>query len=298
MKTTISAAALAIGVLAISLTASAQEALTPQQQIHESAKAFISTFNRGDAQGLAEFWTKDGDYIDEAGQKFVGREAIQNEYAGFFAENPGAKITLAVDSIRLLNDDIAIEDGRATVSPLPKGPPAHSRYTVVHVKVDGQWQMSSVRDTRINIPSSHAHLADLDFLVGTWGAESQGAIVKLECNWIANKNFLERTYTVTENTHPISSTKEIIGWDPSAQAIKSWTFSSDGGNALGVWTPHDKGWMIETAGVLLDGTPTSAVYVLSHLDENAMAWKSIRRSRGNVELPDSQELVLKRQPAP
>lgn len=297
MKAKLTSWALGICVWAFGFAAVAQQPLTPQQQLQVSARAFIKTFNRGDAPELALFWTKDGDYINEAGQRFEGRKAIENEYANFFAANPGAKLTLSIDSIRLLNDNIAIEDGRAAISPLPKSPPAHSRYTAVHVKIDNQWLMSNLRDTRIDVPSNYSRLSDLDFLAGTWQAENHGASLQLECRWITNKSFLERNYTVTENSHPVTSSREIIGWDPQAQVIKSWTFSSDGGHALGVWSPHERGWVIETAGVLADGTPTSATYILSHVDDNTMAWKSVRRSRGDVQLPDTQEIVLKRKPA-
>jgi uncharacterized protein (TIGR02246 family) len=294
MKTLLTSIILGICSLTVCSASFGQEPLTPQQQIHDSAQKFIKTFNRGDAEGVAEFWTTDGDYINETGQRFVGRKAIENEYTAFFAAHPHATLSLAVDSVRLVNDDVAIEDGRATVSELSQGPPTQSHYTTVHVKVDGQWLMSTVRDTRIDLPSNHARLTDLEFLVGTWTAEEHGVEMNLECQWIASKNFLDRTYTVTENNHPLHASREIIGWDPASGAIKSWTFSSDGGVSTGVWTPHDSGWMIESAGVKHDGTATSAVYILSHVDDNAMAWKSVRRTSGTTELPESDEIVLKR----
>ena len=46
-----------------------------------------------------------------------------------------------------------------------------------------------------------------------------------------------------------------------------------------------------------DGTPTVAVNVLMRLDEDAYVWQSVRRTAGGVVLPDTDEVVLKRQPA-
>jgi len=282
------------GPLAADEKRPAAETLSPEQQIRRNAEAFVTAFNQGDAERVAEFWTPEGEYVDETGQRFVGREAIRNEYKKLFATNPGAKLTLAIDFIRLLKDDVALEDGRASVSPAP-GPPAQSRYLAVHVKTGDQWFLSSVRDSRVEVPSTFARLADLEFLVGSWSAEHRGVAVELDCRWIENKSFLERTYKVTDNAHPLGSHKEIVGWDPQARQIKSWSFSSDGGHAVGTWTPHERGWLVASAGVHGDGTPVSAVYVYSVVDHNVLAWKSLRRTRGGVPLPETHETLLKRQ---
>jgi hypothetical protein len=51
------------------------------------------------------------------------------------------------------------------------------------------------------------------------------------------------------------------------------------------------------------GIPTSAVNHLSRLDDNAYAWQSVERYLGELALPDTGEVVIKRlqkesQPAP
>jgi uncharacterized protein (TIGR02246 family) len=272
----------------------AKQADKAVEEIRQAATAFANDFNRGDAQAVAAHWTEEGDYVNENGLRFHGREAIREEYADFFALNPGVRIQLTVDSVRLVSENTAVEDGRATIAPLPSGPPAHSRYTAVHLKKDGRWLMSSVRDSRVELPSHHGRLEDLGFLVGTWSAENHGAHVEVTCRWIANKNFLERTTSVREGGHQVSSATQIIGWDPIADQIRSWLFTSDGGHSTGTWTPHDSGWTIETIGVLMDGTLTGAVNVLSRLDDNAVAWRSVNRMKGDIRFPDMEEIVLKR----
>lgn len=267
---------------------------TAEAEIRQAAADFATAFDRGDAKAVAAHWTEDGDYVNENGQRFQGRGAIEQEYATFFAVQPGVKIHLSVDSIRLLNADTAIEDGRATIGPLPQGPPAHSRYTAVHVKRDGRWLMSTVRDSRVELTSNHHQLADLEFLIGTWQAENNGSHVEATCRWMANKNFIERTHTVREAGQAVASSMQIIGWDPLQQRVVSWTFASDGGHAVGAWTPHGTGWSVETVGVLRDGTYSAAVNILSHVDENAVSWKSVDRTKGGFRLPDMEEIVLKR----
>jgi uncharacterized protein (TIGR02246 family) len=265
-------------------------------EIRAGSQAFVDAFNRADANAVAMLWAADGDYIDEAGRKFQGRAAIEKEYADFFKENRGVKIRIVIDALRLIGSDAAIEDGRAMLDPVPAGAPASTRYTAVHVKVDGKWLMSTVRDMRIEGPSAYGNIADLEWLIGTWTAEEQGARSESMCRWIANKSFVERSHTTTQPDGAVSSGVQIIGWNPESERVQSWNFTSDGGHAIGVWTPRQGGWSAEVHGVTGDGTPTTAVNLLTRLDDNAYVWQSIQRTAGGRSLPDTDEVVLKRRP--
>ncbi len=262
--------------------------------IREAARTFVEAFNRGDAKAVAEHWTVDGDYVDEIGQRFQGRAAIQQEYETFFADNPGVKIELVIDSIKQLSSDTAIEDGRAAIGPFPSGPPAFSRYTVVHIKQDGRWLVASSRDTRLETPPDYRYLRDLEWLIGTWNADNDGVRVESNCRWTAGQKFIERTFLVREGETVSHSGTQIIGWDPASQRVSSWLFDSSGGRSVGVWTPHETGWLVESKGVLSDGTPTTATNYFTRLQDGSLAWRSIKRSAGNSLLPDTNEIILKR----
>ena len=214
--------------------------------LRASATAFREAFNRADAKAVAALWTKDGQYVDELGQRYEGRAAIEKEYADFFAAHPGTKIQIAITSLRLLSADAAMEEGRTSIEPAPEGSPAASEYTAVHIKTDGKWLMSSVHDRRAEIASHFSKLEDLDWLVGSWSAEEHGAKMEAVCQWVANKSFMQRTYSVKQNNELVSSGIQIIGWNPQTECVQSWTFTSDGGHALGIWSPHETGWTVET----------------------------------------------------
>lgn len=262
--------------------------------IRAASDAFVAAFNRKDAKAIAALWTEDGDYVDDVGHRFVGRDAIAEGYAQFFAENPDARIRIVIDSLRLLSDAAAIEDGRAMVDPQPAGTPGIGKYMAVHVKVGGKWLMSTVRDTHVDTPSTYRNVADLEFLIGTWTAEEQGAKSESVCKWIANKSFVERTYTTTDSGGTETSGVQIIGFNPETGNVQSWNFNSDGGHAVGVWLPHEGGWSAEIQGVTGDGTPTTAVNTLTRLDDNAYVWQSVQRTLGDAALPDTDEVVIKR----
>lgn len=267
------------------------------EAIRQSSHAFVEAFNSRNARAVAALWTADGDYIDETGRVFTGREEIEQEYARFFKEHTNLRLKVVIDSLRLLSDDAAIEDGRVLLDPPAAGAPAISKYTAVHVKVDGKWLMSTVRDVRTETPSGYRHVADLEFLIGVWTAEEHGSQLRSEFRWVANKSYILRDYTVTHPDHSVSSGVQIIGYNPQASAIQSWNFTSDGGHAVGTWTPHDGGWTAEVHGITPDGVATTAVNRLTSIDDNAYVWQSVRRTAGGNPLADTNEVVLKRQAA-
>ena len=271
------------------------ESSTDLAAIRAASRKFVVAFNKGDAKAVALLWTNDGDYIDETGQRFVGRKAIELEYANFFTENPGVKIRVISDSVRLLNDTSALEDGHSILDPPPAGAPVIGKYMAVHVKVDGKWLMSTVRDSRVEIPSTYRNVADLEWLIGTWTAEEQGVKMKSVCRWIANKSFIQRNYKVTRTDSTTTSGTQLIGWNPENGHVQSWNFSSDGGHAVGIWSPIEGGWAAEMHGVTGNGMLTTAVNRLKRLDENAYVWQSVERTAGGSPLPDLDEVVIKRQ---
>ena len=289
-----------IGLVTVGSAADAAEQPTPQQQaaekeIRAGAQAFVAAFDKGDATALAALWTADGIYVNEDGVRFQGRKSIQQEYETLFQSIPDVRLQMEVDSIRLINADTAIEEGRAAISPQPPGAVrVMSRYTAVHVRQDDRWLMADVRDTRVELPPDPGPLEDLQWLVGTWSVANKDAQVEVNCRWIQNQQFLERTHAVTESGKETSGGLEIIGVDPSTGRITSWSFTSDGGHAVGIWAPRENGWTIQSIGVMKDGTPTSATYFLSRKDNDTLLWKSGDRTVGDALLPDSDEVTLKR----
>jgi len=276
----------------------AQSAPSPvEKEIRADASQFVEQFNRGAAAEVASHWTGDGDYVDEYDQRYVGRKAIEKEYENFFQQYPHATLAITVDSVRQLGPETAIEDGHSTLEIWPH-PPTFGRYTVVHVKRQGQWRMASVRDMSVEAPLQQGQMADLAWLIGHWKAEHEGVLLEVVCRPIANKQFLERSYQVSKAGKVIESGTQIIGMNLLSQQINSWIFSSEGGQAVGTWGPSQHGWRIETTGVLADGNITVSIDYLSHPSEDTLVWESTGRQIGDQPLPDEEKVVLKRQQPP
>lgn len=262
--------------------------------IQKTATAFAEAFNRADAKAVAALWTPSGEYIDELGNEYAGQAAIAGCYADFFKANPGAKLALEIDSVRFVSPTVAIEDGHAILTQPTSGASTSSAYSVVHSKVDGHWLMASVRETPTDGGTAHEHIADLEWLIGTWTAEEQGVTTKSVCKWIGDKSFVERRYTTKAADGAETSGVQIIGWNAQAGHVQSWNFSSDGSFAVGVWTPTEGGWQASVSGVTVGGATTSAINRLQRLDDNAYVWQSVDRSLDATSLPDSDEVIVRR----
>lgn len=262
--------------------------------IQKTASAFTDAFNRGDAKAVAALWTTNGEYVDESGNEHAGQAAIESCYADFFKANPGASLNLVIDSVRFVSPTVAIEDGHTVLTLPPSGKSTSSEYSVVHSKVDGRWLMASVREARTDGETAHEHIEDLQWLIGTWMAEDQGVTTKSECKWIGDQSFVERKYTTKTADGVETSGVQIIGWNAQAGHVQSWNFGADGSFAVGVWAPTEGGWQASVSGVTLDGATTSAINRLQRLDDNAYSWQSVDRSLDATSLPDSDEVIVRR----
>jgi uncharacterized protein (TIGR02246 family) len=269
----------------------ANDAASADAAIRATAVAFTEAFNRADAKAVAQLWTADGEYVDDEGQRITGHEAIEKRYAEFFNEHPGAQIKIEISGIHELSADAAIEDGSGSLTLAADSSTTTGRYTAIHVRQDGKWLMASVRDLADNQAS--APLKDLEWIIGSWQVEHEGAQVEMNCRWISEGSFIEATHSVWNKGKEVSSGVQIIGRDAASGRWMSWIFDSAGGRAEGVWMPQAGGWAVEFVGVTADGTPTTAVNILSRV-EDALVWKSVNRTAGGVVLPDAEEVVLKR----
>ncbi len=284
-----------LGCFAIpAIAAEKKDPETPEAAIRAAAVDFVAAFNKGDAKEIAALWIAGGDHIDADGNHYVGREAIQAEYETFFQKRPGSTIQITVDSVRRVGADSAIEDGRAEVTSHSSDAPALSKYVAIHVKKNGKWLLASVRGTRVESSSKQTQLASLEWLVGEWIAEHEGVRLDVASRWIANNSFIERSYAVTNRGQLTSSGRQIIGWDPETQSVRSWVFNSDGGHAIGDWSQRQGSWVVRTTGVTGSGESTTATNIITRVSDQTLSWKSIDRSIGGKPLSDTGETMLER----
>jgi uncharacterized protein (TIGR02246 family) len=264
--------------------------------IAKNAEAFVEAFHNGDAKAVAAFWAPDGDYTDQTGRRLKGREAIEKAFKELFAENKGLKLRIDSASLRFLTADVAVEDGVTAVLSPDGGPPSRARYTTVHVKKDGQWLLGSVRDAPFAAPSNYEHLRQLEWAIGDWAAEGDnGETARASFSWADHQNFIVASFATTFKNITIGGGEQRIGWDPSSKQLRSWTFESSGGFAEATWTREgDNKWIINSRGVLQDGTKLIATHIITRVDADTFTWQSKERAADGKPLPDVKEIKMKR----
>lgn len=260
------------------------------------AKSFVAAFNKGDAKALAAHWAPDGDFMDETGKHVKGRQAIEKALEHYFAENKGMKLRINIGSVRLVSPALAIEDGTTDAIPADGSVPNRARYTIVHVKKDGQWYLASVRETPFTPPTQADNLRGLEWLIGMWADEDQkGEVAQVGFTWTDNGNFIVSAFSTSIKGVPIGGGTQWIAWDPAGKRVRAWMFQSNGGFGESTWTPDGgKKWVIKAASTHPDGKKTTATNIVTRIDANTVTWQSTNRTVDGKSVPDSPAVRMKR----
>jgi uncharacterized protein (TIGR02246 family) len=265
-----------------------------EESLRRNGAAYAKAFSTGDAKGLAAFWTEDGDFVDTTGRLVRGRAAIEKDLAALFAQSGGLTLVITPESFQFLSPDVVIETGLARVTKVADGSASASRYTVVHVKRDGRWLLSSVRETPYEPPSNYEYLKELEWLIGKWVAKGNNATLEQTCEWTGHKNFITRTYTVKGSDGLTHTGLQVIGWDPMARRLRSWTFDSEGSFQNEWWARDGNRWVVSVTGVLRDGSQTQSGNVIKRVDDDTFTWRAGQRRIAGVSAPDLGEVKITR----
>lgn len=199
-----------------------------------NAKAYETAYAKGDVRAMAAFFAEDADYTDESGRTYRGRDAIAASIESGLRANRGGKLEIAVDSVRLLGPEIAVEKG-TTVSVDRSGERSRTVHTAIHAKRDGKWQIVQLIESPVPDVTAGEHLSELAWMTGKWEEADEAAGVKVlsEVTWSRQGNYLTRNIQVTRDTATLLEGWQIIGWDPVEGGIRSWLFDGDGGYSEG-----------------------------------------------------------------
>ena len=269
-----------------------------EKAILDTANLYTEAFNRHDAKAIAALCTEDCEFIDRDGSMMRGHEEIEQEFKSTFAENPKARISLSLDSLRMLTPDVAIEQGTTVHFPDGKTATVETKYEVTHVRKNNRWLMAHGRSYDAEILTPYEYLRDLEWLVGNWVDESPDSVVEASYRWTDNKAFLLQEFTVRVQGKKVITGSQRIGWDPLAKHIKGWVFDSEGGYAENHWTSVDDAWVIKAKGVRSDGKIVTATNQLTRTGADRMAFQSVDRIVGEERMPNLAVTVVRKAPQP
>jgi uncharacterized protein (TIGR02246 family) len=295
MKRFLLTGAFLAGSIAVAIGAQDSPQAAEEAAIRQAAANYVEAFNKRDAQAVGEQWSPDAVYLNRStGEEVVGRAAIVNQFAEQFKEQPDVKLEVTVASIQFVSPNVAIEHGTAKIL-VPNRDPEEIDYSAVDVKRDGKWLLDRVTDkSKVAVTTHYEYLKELEWMVGRWTNESDDAEVELVCNWTKNKNSMTRTFKVYIEDEIDISGLQVIGWDPAAKTIRSWTFDSNGSFAEATWERRGDRWFIRNKGVLPDGRSATMINVMKPVDENSFTWQTVERTAGDELLPNIDEIRIVR----
>ncbi|MDA1161895.1 MAG: SgcJ/EcaC family oxidoreductase [Planctomycetota bacterium] len=269
---------------------------TSTDDIVRSIQSFAAAFNAGEAKKLAAHFVDDGEYVDDAGTLFKGRDDIEAEFAAFFKTLPGTRLAINVDELRFIGDSMAIEEGTAAVTHASDESVTVSRYIVVHVRKNNRWQIASARDLDSQPASNHDRLKPLEWLIGDWVDESDESTAETSIRWSADGNYIITNFNVNVATVRVMSGTQRIGWDPQRKQIRSWVFDSEGGFGSGFWTGTEAGWIVKATSVLPDGSSGSTTSTYAQTGKDSFRLTLSQRLVAGQPLPDFSIDVVRKPP--
>ena len=246
--------------------------------IEQNIAAYVEAFNKADAQALAMQWSEQGEYISPSGEKWQGREQIAANLTAWFSGAKDAKLELVGTQVELQSPSVAVETGIARVI-VPEKSSEETDYKAIHIKTASGWKIDRISETPVEqaAPSHYDELKELEWMVGEWSDTDDNADIRTSCRWTTNRNFLTQTFRVYVEGQVDFEGTQIIGWDPHAQSIRSWTFDSDGGFGVGRWTRKEGQWTVQTLSVLPDGRRGSSTNTYELSNETTVIYRSIGR---------------------
>ena len=268
------------------------------EEVAATEEGFIRAFNEGKADVVASMFSGDCELITEDGTQYHGQEEIKQLFTQYFADYPGVKVGLDIESIRSLGDNLAVEEGTRYVG-INDQPLAQVRYVATLAKQDGKWKLASVREFSDTVPMPNGgHLEPIAWMVGDWVSEGSDVVMKISYRWDESQNFIVGTFTGMQGDQVVLKSDQRIGWDPSVGKIRSWFFDSDGGFATGYWTLLEEGWVLKSQSTSTDGSIGFADVIISPLDENRFRMVGADRIVDNERLPGFDVIIAKAPPKP
>lgn len=279
----------------------AQEPASDIAGLELAAAEYVVAYNERDSAALAAHFHENGEIINIDGTEVIsGRADIQARYDEIFADPDVPSVALEVDAVRLIDPNLAIEEGTVHYTPPGNDAPARSiTYTAVLQKnEDGNWLVASSR-TLDDVTGPSGKLADIiNDLKGDWTSEKNGVRIDLAIDWDESGSYVSCELLVSRADAKPQTTAMRIGWDPVRETIVSWTFDSLGGFAKADWTPTETGWLIHTAGTTADGESRKAGQKIIFTGDDTFTWSAGHRVIGGESLPNIEFLVVRQAPEP
>lgn len=263
--------------------------------VRAHVNAISDNLARADAKNLAALWAEDGSYVNEDGAEFKGRAALEKQFGALFASEGRQLLELATSTVRPIASNVMLASGVVRRSRGSAQPVAQTRFTIVLVKQNGGWAISSATETPYVEMATVNPLSSLSWLIGDWSADGDGGSVKMQAQWCGNENFIDLKFLTKKSADGAAiESRQIVGWDPRTQQPVSWSFDANGGFGYGDWVKKESKWIVKSNGVDRDGSISSSTNIMTIDGPNNFTWQSENRTVNGVVFSDTAPLKVQR----
>ena len=123
--------------------------------VREVVRKYVDAREARDAKAVAALFTADADQLVSSGEWREGRDTV---VSGSLAstERSGGKRTIDVERVRLVGKDVAIADGRYSITGLGEGNDRRMWSTFVMVREADGWKIAAIRNMLPAAPVTQA----------------------------------------------------------------------------------------------------------------------------------------------
>src|SRR5262245_17822556 len=261
-----------------------------------NVRTFTEAFNKRDVKTLLKLFTEDCELTEADGTTVNGLKELEKELKEIFEDDPEGRISVSVDSLKMVTPDVVIEEGKTIFFPDGKIATAETDYQATHIEKGDRWLMNRVRSFNRVVLSPYDQLRDLEWLIGEWVDEGADSLVEATYRWAPNKVFILQDFKVRVNGENVLTGTQRIGWDPLSKQIKAWVFDSEGGYAESLWSEVDDTWVIKVSGVRTDGRVVTMTNQLAPLGKDRMVMASVDRIVAGERMPNFTTVVVRKPP--
>ena len=83
------------------------------KSLRAACEAYVKAVNAGDATAVAKLWADDADYVNDSGDRYKGRTAIEKLFKDQLPTMKGKKFSFDTQSLKFIAPGVAVEDGIA-----------------------------------------------------------------------------------------------------------------------------------------------------------------------------------------
>ena len=128
-------------------------------------------------------------------------------------------------------------------------------------------------------------------MLGEWVNESDDGIVKTNCKWSDDGNFLLREFDVKVEGRIALRGTQRIGWDAQRKQFRMWVFDDRGGFAEGLLSRDGERWITKASGVRSDGQSVSITTAITPLGKDRILWETLERTVGGEAVPGTDQYL-------